>query len=235
MMHMNYSCVAVVGVDGAGKSTVIDLLARRLEQEGVPVRVEYMGKWHNQVIPLNRCYTWLRSLLKRGGGKTSSSPVIEKSAKPEKFEKRTPSENCSSGASSETPCWKRQIWYVLRDFSLWIEFLLRYVVKLRRKDAFVLCDRYLYDMLLTPHSFLLPWLLRLYPRPRKLFFLAGPGGLVFSRKGQHSPEWIDRAQEDYRKIFTAYRLDWEEFSVEQSAEEIVDALYRQLCLKGKAS
>ena len=97
MMHRNYSCVAVVGVDGAGKSTVIDLLARRLEQEGFLVRVEYMGKWHNQVIPLNRCYTWLRSLLKRGRNKNSSFPIIEKSTKPENFEKRTPSENSSSG------------------------------------------------------------------------------------------------------------------------------------------
>ena len=109
------------------------------------------------------------------------------------------------------------------------------MVKLRRKDFLVLCDRYLYDMLLTPHSFVLPWLLRLYPRPQKLFFLAGPGELVFSRKGQHSPEWIDQAQEDYRKIFTAYGLNWEEFSVERSAGEIVEILYRQLCSKGKAS
>ena len=226
---MKYPCVAVVGVDGAGKSTVIDLLSRRLRKEGVPVRVEYMGKWHNQVIPLNRCYTWLRSFLRRGRFGTVASAVPKQNA-PE-----SDAASATKRSSSPLSSWKRECWYILRDLSLWIEFLLRYVVKLRIKNRLILCDRYLYDMLLTPHSFLLPWLLRLYPRPQKLFFLAGPGDLVFSRKGQHSPEWIDRAQEDYRRIFTAYRLNWEEFSVERSAEEIVEVLYRRLSPEGKTS
>ncbi len=226
---MRYPCVAVVGVDGAGKSTVIDLLSRRLQKEGVPVRVEYMGKWHNQVIPLNRCYTWLRSFLRRGRFGTVNSAVPKQNAPEGDVVSAT------KRSSSPLSSWKRQCWYILRDFSLWIEFLLRYLVKLRIKDRLILCDRYLYDMLLTPHSFLLPWLLRLYPRPQKLFFLAGPGDLVFSRKGQHSPEWIDRAQEDYRRIFTAYRLNWEEFSVERSAEEIVEALYCRLFSEGRTS
>lgn len=67
----------------------------------------------------------------------------------------------------------------------------------------VVFDRYIYDSWLTPRSMtpwkrLRRWLLEApWPTPDIVIFLDAPGQMLYQRKGEHTPEWLERQRFAY--------------------------------------
>lgn len=71
----------------------------------------------------------------------------------------------------------------------------------------VVCDRYTYDALLTPHWPLNPlrrarrWLLaHACPAPDLVLILDAPGEVLYARKGEHSPAVLEQQRQGYLRL-----------------------------------
>ena len=108
-------------------------------------------------------------------------------------------------ASKDPPSPVREtVWILVRWLRTWRRLLVAYGKAWR--GLVVLCDRYPVEVLATrpPRTrlgaplerFVLG---RLLPRPDALVVLDAPGEVLFARKGEHSPEVLDRWRQGYRE------------------------------------
>ena len=177
--------VALIGPDGAGKSTLGTHLNDRLQACGIPVRRFYMGRWHSHILPL--------AGLARSYGVSSTGPqeVTDLShayADPPKVKGR------------------RRIYRLFRDVVYVAEMSLRYLLRIRpalHKGGVVLTDRYAFDLLLDPNVTDLTRLVLsgLFPRPHLCFYLHNSAEALRRRKAEQSLDEIQRQLD----IFASYQ------------------------------
>jgi thymidylate kinase len=169
--------VAFLGPDGSGKSTLTDLLQRRLDGHGdvLPVRRVYMGSGQ-PLLPT-------RKLVRRLHGKTGPN------AKP-------PSLRGVAQRRLRGPL------HVLTDEILryWVQVRPRLA-----PHGIVLVDRYAYDILRVNNPTVQrPWFRRLtvaiVPRPHLTFLLEGDPEVVAARKRELTVEETIRQQAAYRSL-----------------------------------
>lgn len=185
--------VALVGPDGAGKSTVTALL----EQAELPRPVKriYMGlnlESSSLMLPTTRLL--LAAQRARGG------------------QGADPSRELPQGPA---PGWRRAARDGARLTAWMAEEWLRFLVAAGygRRGYIVVFDRHFFldyyhaDIHRGPrpgHSLfhrLHAWMLEhAYPKPHLVVCLDAPGRVLFARKGEGSTEWLDRRREEYRAL-----------------------------------
>ena len=189
------------GLDGAGKSTLIDWLRATLESENRPVTVFHM----NDHIGLHAYLRQLRDLVVGRNGK--SEPMSSDGW-----------EDLSSARPSEAPLTLKRVIRRVRYRVVWNKTLRRliypvdlvlfliyrlYVEKLN--NHVLIMDRYFYDTLVdvsTRRTHLWTRLLeRLTPTPNVPVLLDITPEESFARKGEYSVEYLRRRLVGYRGVF----------------------------------
>jgi thymidylate kinase len=174
--------VSFSGIDGAGKSTQIEALRKRLEQAGLRVRV--ITFWDDVACLTGMRETAGHTFFKGDKGIGTPEAPIHRRDK-----------NVQSRAMTVV----RLCLYLLDALSL------RFAVKraLRSGADFVICDRYTYDELvnLTLHNWLIRmyarFVMRLVPRPDVSYFLDADPIQACSRKPEYPLDFLYKCRESY--------------------------------------
>ncbi len=160
--------IALLAPDGAGKSTLAQALQRDF---GLKAQLLYMGTnitASTVGLPTTR---WLYRVLK----KSRAPRLVKLLLKP--------------------------VNYCNRTVELWYRIAFAHGQRLRGK--FVVFDRYVYDSWIAKPA--TTWAKRLrrkfleagWPSPHLVILLDAPGELLFRRKGEHSPEWLEQQRQAY--------------------------------------
>jgi hypothetical protein len=94
--------------------------------------------------------------------------------------------------------------FLIRILRQWGKYLLSIYFYFRRE--LVIFDRYTYDALLSPHppgllGKLRRWILsHSCPRPDLIIVLDAPGEILYSRKGEHNPTYLEQQRQAYLGI-----------------------------------
>lgn len=194
--------VAIIGPDGAGKSTVIEGLRR---SSPYPVRLIYMGVNPDSLthmLPTTRLANYLKRRRKNGSD-TQPANAIPESLKDSMRSKRGNHKSILRhvksllfNANRIGEAWYRQMvcWYYLR------------------RGYIVLFDRHFYldnlafnfahpdDERSFPRRIHDGLLEKTYPRPDLTFYLDAPADVLFARKGESTIEALRQTREAYLKV-----------------------------------
>jgi thymidylate kinase len=206
--------VAIVGADGAGKSTVIE---RLLERGGLPARYVYMGasiERANYSLPTSR---WLMRRKRRALGDLldDSDAVPPADIMPTEMRRRLGGGSLikALGLANRVA----EEWY--RQMVVWCLALRGYVVLCDRHFLFEYCpDSPARRRPGAPLSVRIHhWLLRhAYPRPTLTIFLDAPPALLYQRK----PEWSLAHLERQRSGILEQGLKVRGFTVVDAAQPL---------------
>ncbi|MBW2269405.1 MAG: hypothetical protein JRH16_12590 [Deltaproteobacteria bacterium] len=185
--------VALVGADGAGKTTI----ARRLERESpVPLKYLYMGinpEASNYLLPTTRLWLAVRKALGRAPDQGG----------PPSLEVEAPRRSVSSSL-------KRSLRLVQRLAEEWYRQGVAW--HYQRHGSVVVFDRHFFadfyaheiaarDRPRPLSARLHGWLLdRFYPRPELLIVLDASAEVLFARKGEGTPESLERRRQEYLEL-----------------------------------
>jgi thymidylate kinase len=209
--------VALVGPDGAGKTTIS---RRLLEKLDLPLRYIYMGinlEASNVMLPT----TWLQYKFKsRQGTLDMGGPrdVSQGKALPQNPLKRLIFELKSAVRMTNLMA---EEWF--RQLVIWLNVRRGKVVLFDRHFLF---DYYYHDVVQkwgerSLSNQLHGWMLKnLYPRPDLVIFLDAPAEVLFARKGEGSVELIKQRRQEYlqmRDLFT----DFVTVDATQAQEKVV--------------
>ena len=184
------------GLDGAGKSTLIEWLKGRLEGRERRVAVYHM--YHD--VGLFACGRVLLDKLRRGrarrnaaGGYGSRTPGPAP---------RTPAR---AARAARAVVWNKTVRLCVYPLDLLIFLGCRlYVEKLRRRV--LIMDRYFYDTLVDvgggPRTYGARLLSRLTPTPHVPVYLDVSAEEAFARKGEHSLDYLESRRRSYQKLFS---------------------------------
>ncbi len=206
--------IVVLGVDGAGKSTLIDGLTREFNrlQAGPLAKVIYMGFLGGYRLPIAsfaRWYTWFR----------------DKRVKVETELDKRPQEVSSANANKNGA-----LAYWVKSFFISFEFILRYLVIQRWRyfgGRVVVADRYVYDNAREDlGGKLFAWVERIAPRPSNIIFLKGDANLFYSRKGEYDPEVLEGHQSKILSSLDCAGID--NVKIIDASKPILDVLYAAL-------
>jgi thymidylate kinase len=182
--------VALVGPDGAGKSTVVKQVAAKLP---LPVRVVYMGvnlEASTVMLPTTRLA--LAAKRRRGG----RPDLVGASLAPSSTDRSGARHGLKSGL--RLAGWVAEEWF--RQLIAWSYELRGFVVLF---DRHFFCDYYAHDVAgrgpgrpLTSriHGFLLE---RVYPRPDLVICLDAPAGVLLARKREGTLDSLERRRAEY--------------------------------------
>lgn len=220
--------VAFLGPDGAGKSTTIAAIRRRLKDIGLGSKVAYLGPWGGSILNLRKIVSLLHLTPYRNDYKAYDKGRLTERPGPLKGLKKV----------------RFQIRSGLYYFFLLFEMLARWqllVMPLLRQGKIVLCDRYIYDILtgyknkpMDYHVGLRERICNLFPRPDFGILLDAEPEVIFARKPQLSPKQLQRSRKTYQEIAHKYgfiRLDTSEdvkITVSEFEEKILPLLVEKL-------
>lgn len=178
--------VALVGADGAGKSTVSRALPERL---AVPCRVMYLGVNLEEEAPM---LPTTRLFLKWKGRSSRPDLVLPVSSARQEAK-------ASLRGLARTAMVMSEEWYRLLVSRMWL-----------RDGVSVIFDRHFVADYFYHHieaSRPLPWyerlhgrLLRLYPSPDHTFCLDAPADVLYERKPESDPAFLEQRRMEYVRL-----------------------------------
>jgi thymidylate kinase len=177
---------AFMGVDGAGKSSLIETLDKRFEKlKGVKHNVVYMGPWGHSIS------SWHKWVLQK--------------------QISLPSEN---GKKSFFKKFKQQFKGLIYYGSIFFELWYRYLKKVRpalNKGHVILSDRYVYDLryiykkrAVKGFRFARYFICRFFPKPDNVIFLYNDPEVIVERKPQLDAQSIKMFQDYYHETLKNY-------------------------------
>lgn len=151
--------IAFFGIDGAGKTTIINELKKRLKKEGEDFEVLYMGVSREQKIPFLKNIMNLYSKIRWSGKSVRTTYNIRRDSYRE----------------------RNFLWL----FVYYIELLYRYLYSKKiSKRKYVLLDRYFYDGLFYAEGKNFNFFRRIIPKPDICFLLKVPANIIMERKDE---------------------------------------------------
>lgn len=212
--------VAVIGPDGAGKSTVTQQVLKQLD---LPLKYIYMGvnlESSNLVLPTTRL---ILELKRRRGGRPDMTgppdPTKQAAPMPKNPIKRLVKEVKTAFRIGNLMA---EEWY--RQFFVWYYHSKGIVVL---SDRHFFCDYYAHDIAVDRrqlplmrrlHGFLLG---NLYPRPDLLITLDAPAEVLFARKGEGTIAMLESRRQEYLRLREAVP-HFETVDASQPLEDVVD-------------
>ena len=210
--------IALLGPDGAGKSTTLTNVQNALTESGLNTTRFYMGRWQDHILPLDR--------IAKTKGATKQTP-----------QPKTPQQASVSQHADPVKIQGRRIFRFIRDGAYLLEMYMRYFLRLRpalKKGGIVITDRYAYDLLLDPNgTWLLKWAIPyFYPRPHICFYLYHDAQTLIARKGEQSQDEIQRQltvynQYQHQLAFTAVKSETPEATAEHVLHLTVEAFFKR--------
>jgi thymidylate kinase len=199
-MKFRMFSVALIGPDGAGKSTISRALA---ELSPLPLKTIYMGdniEACNFALPTSRLIGYFR---RRRRGRSAESPQT--------------GGDSSAVSHSQRMSLAQMLWSAGRLANLlaeeWYRQLLSWSYQAR--GYIVLYDRhFLFDFSLDGvesdvwafERRLHRWILtRIYPRPSLVIYLDAPAEILFARKGEKTPEELENRRQAFIRQGTEVR------------------------------
>ncbi|RFU18782.1 nucleoside/nucleotide kinase family protein [Geodermatophilus marinus] len=191
--------VALIGPDGAGKSSISQLLEQ--ESMSAPIRRVYMGV-NLQASGLMLPTTRMALALKRARGRHSDmvAPSVPFTSTTRGLGRRAVK---ACGQTVRMLMWMAEEWF-------------RQLVALhhRRRGAIVVFDRHFYadyyhfdvagdrrSLTSRVHGYVLE---NLYPKPDLVICLDAPGRILFERKHEASPDWLEARRQQYLQLVDAF-------------------------------
>jgi len=211
-----YPLIAVIGPDGAGKSTTVQALQKYLKEHGKKSTVIYTGRGRGQLLPfasIGRKYK--TNEKKKDAVNTAHNSVTIK--------KRTID--------------KRKILYSLAAPVFAMDLWLRYWIKIfpqRLQKKIVITDRYCTDLFLMQHVplWLKKGLLCFFPRPTATFYLSNTADELHSRREEESIGELRRQLALFEKlqpILKTNNIITEDKKITEQTicKQVTDLLYRE--------
>ena len=177
-----YPLIAVIGPDGAGKSTVVDALAKHLRGYDRNVSVVYTGRGRDHILPISAVGRAYKRKEKK---------------KDQAFSKK----QAGSG---------RKMLYTLSAPFFTVDLLLRYLLVImpkRRRKSIVITDRYCSDIILMNNVPL--WfkkiLLLPFPKPTLTFYLYNSPETLYQRRPEESIAGLKTQMFFFEKLNTSLK------------------------------
>lgn len=163
--------IAILGVDGAGKSTIINAIKPTLDEAT-----------HNATVVKHLRPSWLPPLARfKGKNVVPNGPVLD------------PHSSKPSGAIGSL----FRLTYLMMDYILGYRLKIR--PQIAKQPTVVIFDRYVYDLELDPHRFrinlpaaLIRWFTCFAPKPDRIFCLHGRPEIIAARKRELPIDEVSR-------------------------------------------
>jgi len=202
--------VALIGGDGAGKTSIANAV---IQSSGLPMKYLYMGlstRSSNHALPTSRLVLFLKRRMYKKAVQKSASPL--------------PDEMPASQLeySDKTHGW---VWNTARFLNRLAEAWYRQLISMnyQMRGYVVIYDRHFFfdtapgvinsqDQSLLLLDRLYFWLMsHWYPRPTLTIFLDAPPDLLYRRKGESTPEYLEQQKgvflEQGKKLAHFIRVD----------------------------
>jgi len=170
------------GIDGAGKTTIIQEIEKKIREEGYDCKTIYMGRAGNHKLPFIKKIIQIRSNRMLKKRKLSSG------------EAQRPLVDIYR---------KRSMFWV---FGYYVEMWLRYLeAKKIAKKKIILMDRYFYDGLVLAEKGT-NFFKYITPKPTKSFLIYAPPELIMKRKQEAKKENIIDFYEESKKFSKFFNI-----------------------------
>lgn len=180
MINMKSICIAILGTDGSGKTTVIDALTPGLEKR-CGLSVMYLHLRPHWLPPLGV----VGKSKKKGGGEVVSEPHA-----------LPPSGFIGSMI---------RLCYYMLDYTIGYWRVVR--PKLKEENRVLIFDRYHYDFQIDPRRmrinlprWIIAGVLKIVPEPDVIFCLGAEPEVIFQRKPETSLEEVTRQVDELRDL-----------------------------------
>lgn len=200
--------ISISGLDGAGKSTAINLLKADLEKLNIKVKTLH---FYYNYIPI-KFFNYIKKVLKKDK-KINEKVQHKKSIEHEKK------------AVKKT---KGIFWvaYVICD--AWIQYLW---VKIFYPRHLIIFDRFFYDYLVS-FNFLgvkynKKFLIKFFPNIDKNFILLAPPEVLYKRKPEHTKEFFKSCHSQYEEVVKQFNIDLVD-TEKNTPQEVVDILIHKI-------
>ena len=179
---MKNKIVAFIGIDGAGKTTIIEQVCEKLTQQGKICKRLYMGLGREYQIPF-------------------LEKIIEFYSK-KKYQKFSKTKN---GKEIIYDNYRQRsfFWIVVQYTELWA----RYLKAKFRKERYILFDRYFYDGLILAGKKNFNFFRFLTPKPDKCFFIWAPIKTILKRKQEANEQNIKKFNEKINHLTRYFKIN----------------------------
>ena len=198
--------IAVIGPDGAGKSTTVLALQRYLEMQGKKAKIVYTGRGRGQLLPFGTIGQKYKTNEKKKDG------------------------------VRQVHLGRRRLFYTLAAPVFTLDLWLRYWISIfpqRLQGKIVITDRYCSDLFLMQHAPLLlkRILLTFFVRPTMTFYLYNTAQVLHSRREEESVVELERQLGLFEKLNGVLHYDSILTESEEKTQQIVNQKVMELVYK----
>jgi thymidylate kinase len=215
--------ITLSGLDGAGKSTLIELLKKSLEQRNKRVAVLHMDHQIGVYAYLQLIRRLIVSSPSGADGQPTKKGQCLDRPEPRKFGRL----KAAISRGKYTVLWNKPLRRVIYLVDLAIFIFYRLYIETLKKQILIM-DRYFYDRLVDVAGAQTGWsiirvLALLTPTPTLPVYLDVSPEEAYARKREFSVDYLRRRQASYRRVFPLVRS-----SVVLASGEDIDATARRL-------